>query len=413
MAERYSFCHSFLTMLSGKKILVGITGGIAAYKIPNLIRLLVKEGAEVRVVMTKEAEQFVTKKTLSVLSKNKVEEPFFNEEETWSNHVETGLWPDVFIIAPATANTLAKMAHGLCDNFLLAAYLSSRCPILIAPAMDEDMYLHFSTNESLQKLTEHGCIILPPNSGELASGLSGEGRMQEPEEIFDSLNYFIHSAYKGKKILINAGPTYEPIDPVRFIGNRSSGKTGIYLAEAFALMGAEVILVSGPSSKKIKHPSIKTTYVETAKQMYDACMENFHKTDVFIASAAVADFRPAEISTEKIKKKYGDERFSINLVKNPDILAEAGKQKRKDQLLIGYALETEQMIANAKEKIKHKNLDLIVLNTPNQVNEGFGHDTNRVILIDSHNKITNFELMHKRLLAFKIANYIAENILFK
>ena len=394
-------------MLKGKKILIGICGGIAAYKIPSLIRLMIKYGAEVKVVMTKDAENFVTRQTLSVLSKNKVEEPFFDENGSWNNHVHLGLWPDIMLIAPATANTLAKMAHGICDNFLMATYLSSRCPVLIAPAMDEDMYHHFSSRESLEKLNNKGHWILSPTSGELASGLSGEGRMQEPENIFTAVLQVLKPAFKGKQVLISAGPTYEAIDPVRFIGNRSSGKTGIFLAETLALMGASVKLVLGPSEERINASGIKVIRVESGIQMHQVCMTEFPSTDIFIATAAVADFRPEMVSNQKIKKTSDQDVITLKLIKNPDILGDAGKLKKNNQLLIGFALETENQMKNAEQKLKNKNLDLIVINSPNKEGEGFGYNTNRVTLLDKDNKITTFELMHKRRLALEIATYIS------
>ncbi|MFN5183283.1 MAG: bifunctional phosphopantothenoylcysteine decarboxylase/phosphopantothenate--cysteine ligase CoaBC, partial [Bacteroidota bacterium] len=290
-------------MLKGKRILVGVSGGIAAYKIPGLIRLLIKAGAEVKTIMTKDAENFVTKQTLSVVSKNKVEEEFFDQNGTWNNHVELGLWPDLILIAPATANTIGKMAHGMCDNLLIATYLSSRCPVMIAPAMDEDMYLHFSTDSNLKILSEKGHIIIEPESGELASGLTGKGRLKEPDEIFKFILDFLNPVFSGKKILINAGPTYEAIDPVRFIGNRSSGKTGIYLAEVFSLMGANVTLVLGPTEQNVNANKFKVTRVETAIEMLNACMEEFFDADIFIGSAAVSDYRIENPQNKKIKKE--------------------------------------------------------------------------------------------------------------
>jgi phosphopantothenoylcysteine decarboxylase / phosphopantothenate---cysteine ligase len=387
--------------VKGKKILIGICGGIAAYKIPLLVRLLVKAGAEVRIVMTSSAEQFVTRKTLSVLSKNEVPEDFFNSEGNWNNHVELGLWPDLFVIAPATSKTIAKMANGICDNLLLATYLSSRCPVMIAPAMDEDMYLHFSTSENLKKLNEKGAIILPVLSGELASGLHGPGRMT----IFERIQQFLNPVFQKKKVLISAGPTHEAIDPVRFIGNRSSGKTGIYLAQAMAALGAEVTLVLGPSELICHHPNITIKNVESAEEMYSECKSHFPSYDIFISAAAVADYRPVKKANEKIKKNGST--LTLELIKNPDILAEAGRLKKQGQVLIGFALETENVLENARKKLADKNLDLIVVNSPNQHGEGFGFDTNRISLLDKHNKLVNFELKHKRLLAFDIALQIA------
>lgn len=400
-----AFCHYyFRRMLKGKKILLGVSGGIAAYKIPLLVRLLVKQGAEVRVVMTDSAAHFVTKETLAVVSKNKVETDFFDEQNRWNNHVELGLWADLFIAAPATANTLAKMAHGLCDNLLLAAYMSLRCPVMIAPAMDEDMYLHFSTGENISRLAEKGAFIISPGTGELASGLYGKGRMAEPEEIFAYVQHFFLASFAGKKVLINAGPTYEAIDPVRFIGNRSSGKTGIFLAEAFALLGADTTLVLGPSSEPVNYKVVQTLRTESAQQMENACLELFPRSDIFVATAAVADYRPALPAGTKIKKN--DERIQLELVKNPDILAQAGRMKKDAQVLVGFALETDHVMEHAGEKLRKKNLDMIVANSPNEKGEGFGYDTNRISILDKHNKITNFELKHKRLLAFDIARCV-------
>jgi phosphopantothenoylcysteine decarboxylase / phosphopantothenate---cysteine ligase len=394
-----------MLMLKGKKILLGVSGGIAAYKIPLLVRLLIKEGADVKIIMTADAENFVTRETLSVLSKNKVESAFFSGEKEWNNHVELGLWADVFIVTPATANTLAKMAHGICDNLLIASYMSSRCPVIVAPAMDEDMYLHFSTEENISLLQKKGTMIIPPGEGELASGLTGIGRMAEPSEIFSFVNTFFDASFAGKKVLINGGPTYEAIDPVRFIGNRSSGKTGVYLAEAFALLGADVNLVLGPSTERINHSAIKVTRIESAAEMEKHCLEIFSASDIFVATAAVVDYRPVNPSREKIKKTEND--LVLKLVKNSDILALAGGMKNEKQILVGFALETNDLLENAKKKLSAKNLDLIVMNSPNKKGEGFGYDTNHISILDKHNKIVNFELKHKRLLAFDIVGSIA------
>lgn len=397
-------------MLKDKKILIGISGGIAAYKIPILVRLLVKEGAEVKVMMTNEAENFVTKKTLSVLSKNKVETPFFDENGNWNNHVKLGLWADLIVIAPATANTIAKMAHGICDNFLIASYMSSKCPVFIAPAMDEDMYLHFSTHENIKLLRDKGHFIIPAEKGELASGLHGEGRMEEPEKILSILKTHFTPLFKNKNVLINAGPTYEKIDPVRFIGNRSSGKTGVFLADAFAALGANVILILGPSSLSPNDNRVRLIRVESALEMHDHCLREFENSDIFIASAAVADFRPEKISNIKIKKKSDVDSLNFKLIKNPDIVAETGKIKKSGQLIIGYALETDNHLENAERKMVEKNLDLIILNSANIQGEGFSSDNNRITIIEKNNKITKFELMHKRSLSFKIAEFISTKI---
>lgn len=297
------------------------------------------------------------------------------------------------------------MAHGICDSLLIATYLSSRCPIVVAPAMDEDMYLHFSSDENLKRLKEKGVFILPSPEGELASGLSGPGRMLEPEDIYEYLLRFTAGPFKGKKVLINAGPTYEAIDPVRFIGNRSSGKTGIYLAEAMAALGAEVTLVIGPTAERINHIPAKIQRVESAEEMYAACSAHFNSYDIFIASAAVADYRPENISEQKIKKS--EEAVNISLVKNIDTLAEAGKQKKPNQLLVGFALETENIEQNSRKKLLTKNLDFVIMNSPNNIGEGFGYDTNRISILDKHNKFVTFEFKHKRELAFDIANYLS------
>jgi phosphopantothenoylcysteine decarboxylase/phosphopantothenate--cysteine ligase len=354
-----------MSVLSGKKILLGVSGGIAAYKTAHLVRLFIKAGAHVQVIMTPASKDFITPLTLSTLSKNQVYSDFFNEEDKeamWNNHVDLALWADLFIIAPATANTMSKMANGNCDNLLIATYLSAKCPIYFAPAMDLDMYKHPSTLFSFSKLEKFGNIIIPAEKGELASGLSGEGRMAEPENIVSFLENDLLSKLplKGKKILITAGPTYEAIDPVRFIGNHSSGKMGYDIASEAANMGAEVILVSGPSHQSLKNDSIQLIKVVSAQEMYDVCLANFENIDVAIAAAAVADYRPKDIATQKIKKQ--ETNLTIELEKTQDILATLGK-KKKNQFLIGFALETENEVEHAKNKIKNKNLDLIVLNS--------------------------------------------------
>jgi len=382
-----------MSVLSGKKILLGVTGGIAAYKTASLVRLLIKAGAEVQVIMTPASHQFVTPFTLSTLSKKPVYTEFFNSKEngTWNNHVELALWADILLIAPATANVLAKMANGLCDNLLLAVYMSAKCPVYIAPAMDLDMYVHPSTERNLATLTSYNHVIIPAEKGELASGLIGQGRMSEPETIVavlqESLNQ--HLPLQGKKILITAGPTYEPIDPVRFIGNHSSGKMGYDIAKEVAKQGGTVILVSGPTNQKITHPQVQVIAVMSASEMYEACHQHFAEVDVVVAAAAVADYRPKDVATQKIKKNADE--FSITLDKNPDILASLGALK-KQQYLIGFALETENEVEHAKQKIVKKNLDLIVLNSLNDTGAGFGKPTNKVTFIDRDFTVQPMEL---------------------
>ena len=356
-----------MSMLSGKKVLLGVTAGIAAYKTAYIVRLFIKAGAEVRVVMTPEAKGFVTPLTLSTLSKNEVVSSFTNEEgETWNNHVDLGLWADFMLIAPATANTLSKMANGHSDNILLATYLSAKCPVYFAPAMDLDMYKHPSTKASLQKLEEFQNKMIPVGSGELASGLSGEGRMAEPEEIVQFITKDLQAQLPlyQKKILITAGPTYEAIDPVRFIGNHSSGKMGYAIAEEAASLGAEVILVSGPTALQITHQNIKLVRVTSTQEMYEQVHQYYAEVNVAIAAAAVSDYKPKQIAHQKIKKS--DAEISIELEKTQDILLSLGKAK-KDQLLVGFALETENEVENAKGKLARKNLDFIVLNSLNDL----------------------------------------------
>ena len=392
-------------MLLHKKIVLGITGGIAAYKCAHLVRLLVKEGAEVKVILTPSAEQFITPQTLSVLSKNEVLRDFFDSDFNWNNHVHLAEWADVLVIAPLTANTLAKMATGVCDNILLATYLSARTKTIVAPAMDLDMYRHHTVKKNLEIIRSFGNEIIPAETGELASGLVGEGRMAEPEAIFAHLDDFFcrDVPLKGKKALVNAGPTYEAIDPVRFIGNRSSGKMGIALAEALVNRGADVTLVLGPSSVEIKTKGIKIIRVETSDEMYEATVLNFKQQDIVVCSAAVADYKAAVVSDTKIKKK--DDRLTLDLVKTKDILYELGQQKTK-QCLVGFALETKNLEDYARQKLTKKNLDLIVANAANEAGSGFSGDTNKITLIDKHNKITNFELKSKQEAAYDIVDYI-------
>ncbi|HEX7415411.1 MAG TPA: bifunctional phosphopantothenoylcysteine decarboxylase/phosphopantothenate--cysteine ligase CoaBC [Bacteroidia bacterium] len=390
-------------MLNGKKILLGVTAGIAAYKAANLVRLLIKRGAEVKVIMTPDAQTFVSPHTLSVLSKNKVEIDFFSTDKVWNSHVQIALWADIFVIAPCTANTLAKMANGLCDNLFMATYLSARCKVYVAPAMDVDMYHHLTSQNNIQKIVSFGNTIIPPETGELASGLHGEGRMAEPENIvlFLEKEFETFGSFKGKKILINAGPTYEEIDPVRFIGNRSTGKMGIALANVFAHEGAEVTLVLGTTHLS-PNSSVTCIRVESSNEMYEHCNELFKNTDIAIMAAAVADYKAAEYSHQKIKKK--ETELQIHLTKTIDILAELGKQK-KQQCLVGFALETENVIEYAKQKIKAKSLDFIVANSLQDAGAGFATDTNKISIIDNKGNVFDYELKSKEDVAKDILNF--------
>ena len=401
-----------MSVLSGKKILLGITAGIAAYKTASLVRLFIKLGADVKVIMTLASKDFITPLTLSTLSKNPVHSTFYEKEdenELWNNHVDLGLWADYFLIAPATANTLSKMANGTCNNLLLATYLSAKCPVYFAPAMDLDMYKHPSTKESLDKLKSFGNILIPATSGELASGLVGEGRMAEPEDIVAFIENDILSKLplKGKKVLITAGPTYEAIDPVRFIGNHSSGKMGFAIANSAANLGAEVILISGPSHQQIKHSLVKRIDVVSADDMYKVTHQYFNDVDIAILSAAVADYKPKNIANQKIKKK--DSSLTIELSPTKDILASLGKIK-KDQYLVGFALETNNEIENAKSKIKRKNLDAIVLNSLQDKGAGFATNTNKITIIDKNLNEKPFELKSKVEVAKDILNEIVEKL---
>ena len=400
-----------MSVLKGKKILLGISGGIAAYKTASLVRLFIKAGAHVQVIMTPASKEFITPLTLSTLSKNPVFSSFYNEEvenAMWNNHVELGLWADFMVIAPATANTMSKMVNGNCDNLLIATYLSAKCPVYFAPAMDLDMYKHKSTVSSFEILKSFGNTIIPAETGELASGLSGEGRMAEPENIVSFLESDLDSKLplKNKKILITAGPTYEAIDPVRFIGNHSSGKMGFDIANCAADLGAEVVLVSGPSVCKIQNNIIELISVVSAQEMFEVCQKYFNQTDVFIAAAAVADYRPKTVAEQKIKKN--DATFSIELEKTIDILATLGKTKL-NQFIIGFALETENEIENAKLKIQKKNLNLIVLNSLRDEGAGFGKPTNKVTFIDNNNKIEALELKSKEQVANDIINKVIQH----
>lgn len=393
-------------MLTGKRILLGVSGSIAAYKSAFLTRLLVKAGAEVKVIMTPSAHDFITPLTLSTLSKNPVLTNFTKDETgQWNNHVDLGLWADVFVIAPATANTLAKMAAGICDNLLMAVYLSARCPVFFAPAMDLDMLQHPSTKNNFQKLTSWGNRLIDPTHGELASGLVGTGRMAEPEEILKSLNlFFSNGPLKGKKAMVTAGPTHEAIDPVRFISNHSTGKMGFAIAQELANQGAEVTLITGPTSLSKELNGVNVIAVNSADEMYSASVQHFTHSDISVLSAAVADYKPATKADQKIKKK--DEAFMLELVKTKDIAAELGKLKRNGQLIVGFALETENEEANAEKKLASKNFDLIVLNSLNNPGAGFGHDTNKVTIINSSKKKVEFNLKSKKEVARDIVNTI-------
>jgi len=407
-----------MSVLSGKKIVLGISGGIAAYKSANLVRLFIKAGAQVQVIMTPASKDFVTPLTLSTLSKNPVHSTFYNETDEpshngelakqnamWNNHVEIALWADLILIAPATANTLSKMVNGNCDNLLVATYLSAKCPVYFAPAMDLDMHKHGSTLLNFSVLKSFGNIIIPAESGELASGLSGEGRMAEPENIIAFIEADLEGKLplKGKNILITAGPTYEAIDPVRFIGNHSSGKMGFDIAKRASDLGANVILITGPTHFKVENKSIKTVSVVSSDEMYDACHQYFNDVDVAICAAAVADYKPKSIAVQKIKK--ADDSFSITLEKTKDILASLGKIK-KNQFLIGFALETENEIEYAKLKIQKKNLDLIVLNSLNDKGAGFGKPTNKITFIEKNFEIEPMELKTKEAVAVDILNKV-------
>jgi len=401
-----------MSVLKGKKVLLGVTGGIAAYKTASLVRLFIKAGAEVQIIMTPASKEFVTPLTLSTLSKNPVFSEFYNDENesdnqnaTWNNHVELALWADLMLVAPTTANTLAKMANGNCDNLLMATYLSAKCSVYFAPAMDLDMYKHPTTIANLNKLSLFGNIMIPAELGELASGLSGEGRMAEPENIIAFLeNHLLQQLpLKGKKILITAGPTYEAIDPVRFIGNHSTGKMGFDIAFEAAQLGAEVILVTGPSHFQNDNSSIQLIRVTSSDEMFHQCHLFFDDVDVAIAAAAVADYKPKQIAKQKIKKT--EAAFSIELERTKDILASLGKIKTK-QFLVGFALETENEIEHAKLKIQKKNLDLIVLNSLNDEGAGFGKATNKITFIDKSFKIEPMPLKPKEEVAKDILKKI-------
>ena len=395
--------------MQGKHIVIGVTGGIAAYKTAYLIRDLVKRGAEVKVIMTEKAKAFITPLTLATLSKNPILVDFFDPTNgAWNSHVSLGLWADAYIIAPATANTIAKMAHGIADNLLTTAYLSARCPIFVAPAMDLDMYAHPTTQENISYLKGKGVNIIDAGSGFLASGLEGKGRMAEPEEISNFVaDYFSASKeLAGKKVLITAGPTYEKIDPVRFIGNHSTGKMGYALAEECAARGAEVSLVSGPVQLKAKHPNIKTISVTSAEEMYNAANEEFDSANICILCAAVADFKPEIQADEKIKREKDD--LVIRLKPTQDIAASLGAKKRDDQIMVGFALETNNEAENAQGKLIRKNLDFIVLNSLKDANACFGYDTNKITIIERNGNTIAFELKSKTEVAKDIIDKICK-----
>jgi len=401
-----------MSVLGGKKILLGVTAGIAAYKTSYLVRLFIKAGAEVKVVMTPAAKDFVTPLTLSTLSKNPVHSTFYDkneENELWNNHVDLALWADLMVLAPLTANSLAKMADGICDNLLLATYLSAKSTVYFAPAMDLDMYQHETTSKNIATLESRGNIFIAPSFGELASGLEGEGRMAEPDEIISFIEKDIYAdlPLRGMKVLITAGPTYEAIDPVRFIGNHSSGKMGFALAHVAADLGANVTLITGPSNEGVLNSNIRRVDVISAEQMYQATHKAIDDSDIAIFSAAVADFTPKVVSSQKIKKKQSS--LEIALVPTKDILLSVGKIK-KNQYLVGFALETENELENAKDKISKKNLDLIVLNSLKDKGAGFGIDTNKVTLIDKKDQILEFDVKKKQDVAVDIFNEIIKSV---
>ena len=398
-------------MLRGKHIILGVTGSIAAYKAATLTRLLVKEGVSVKVVMTPLAKEFITPLTMATLSKSPIMVDFYNPENgDWNSHVDLGLWADLYLIAPASANTIGKMAGGIADNLLLTTYLSAKCPVMVAPAMDLDMYKHPATQRNLKVLQSFGNIIIEPESGELASGLIGKGRMEEPEKIVSFItDYFARQAdFKGKKVVVTAGPTYEKIDPVRFIGNYSSGKMGLAIAEELAGRGAEVVLVCGPVNLKTCHPAIRRVDVESAAQMYEVTSKEFVNSDVAVLSAAVADFTPKEKADYKIKR--GKDDLLLELLPTKDIAAELGRIKTASQLLIGFALETNDEEINALSKMQRKNLDMIVLNSLNDKGAGFSVDTNKVTILDKAGDKTVYELKTKVEVAKDIVDQIASRL---
>jgi phosphopantothenoylcysteine decarboxylase/phosphopantothenate--cysteine ligase len=397
-------------MLRGKHILLGVTGSIAAYKAANIVRLLVTQGAEVKIVMTPLAKQFITPLTLATLAKNPIYVDFFNPENgEWNSHVSLGMWADAYLIAPATANTIGKMANGIADNLLLTSYLSAKCPVFVAPAMDLDMYAHPAVQKNIETLKSYGVHFIDAEDGELASGLVGKGRLATPESIVENLDAFFNGqmSLTGKKVMVTAGPTYEKIDAVRFIGNYSSGKMGYAIAEECANRGAEVVLVSGPTSLSVNNSNIKLVKVSSAREMYEACNQEFPKCNAAVLSAAVADFTPQNVSDTKIKRK--DNNLEITLKPTDDIAASLGKQKG-DRVLVGFALEKENELENAIGKLERKNFDFIVLNSMNDKGAGFNHDTNKITIINRNKEVKNFELKPKVLVAKDIVNEI-ENLL--
>lgn len=401
-----------MSPLSGKHIILGICGGIAAYKSVSLLRLFVKAGAEVQVVITPAGKQFITPVTLSSLSQKPVVSEFFTANTgEWHSHVDLGLWADCMVIAPATASSIGKMAHGIADNMLVTTYLSAKSQVFVAPAMDLDMMAHPSTEANIDLLRSYGNIIIEPESGELASGLVGKGRMEEPEKIFAAVeSWFARSSdLAGKHVLVTAGPTYEKLDPVRFIGNYSSGKMGYAIAEECASRGAEVTLVSGPVSLKASDPRIRVVPVESAREMLAACEEAFPSADISVMCAAVADYAPAEVADRKIKREHSEVPV-IKLVKNPDIAATLGKAKREGQILVGFALETDNELSNASEKLSRKNLDMIVLNSLRDKGAGFGTDTNKVTLIKADGSREAFDMKSKREVAKDIIDSIVSRM---
>lgn len=398
-------------LLKGKKILLGITGSIAAYKVPFLVRLFIKEGAKVQVIVTQSAKDFVTPLTLSTLSRNPILcEGFSASDGRWNSHIELGNWADVFLIAPVTANTLAKMAGGFADNLLTATYLAAKCPVFFAPAMDLDMFKHQATQKNVETICSYGNHLIAPNEGELASGLCGAGRMEEPERIVEMLCDFFNKNkdFENKKVLVTAGPTYESIDPVRFLGNHSSGLMGFAIANEFAERGAQVTLITGPVSLQTEHPLIQRIDVVSANQMYDRCLEHFKTADITVMAAAVADYMPEKVKTKKIKKTSST--LHLELVKTPDILKSLGKLKKKNQVLVGFALETNNEFVNAKSKLNKKNLDLIVLNSLHDKGAGFRSEYNKVTIISSKSEPKAFVLKPKNEVAKDIANEILEFI---
>jgi phosphopantothenoylcysteine decarboxylase/phosphopantothenate--cysteine ligase len=394
-----------------KRVLLGISGGIAAYKIAFLIRLLKKSGAEVKVVMTPSSADFISPLVVATLSENPVSIEFWDKQNgLWTNHVDLALWADVFVIAPLTANTLSKISHGACDNLLSAVYLSAKSPVLVAPAMDLDMYAHPTTKENLRILQQHSVKVIPAENGELASGLSGEGRMAEPETIFkailESLSLNEHfNTFQNKKVLVTAGPTFENIDPVRFIGNRSSGKMGFAIAEEFLNSGAYVHLITGPTHLKLSHPNLSLTRIQTALELESEVKKIWNEMQIGVFAAAVADYRPEAIEKEKIKKQ--EEELTIRLIKNPDVLAWAGANKNANQLLVGFALESQNLIENGRDKLQRKNADVIVMNSIKDEGAGFEYETNKISILDRDNKLSTFELKSKDLVARDVVNYIA------